>query len=105
MMHFVEHRQCAASHMKTTATRTGESREDRCISSKKSTRSKQEKGANVHTVLVGDLDVQEEELEALGVGADELGERPVEGGTAADGGVRVPPERRLIHRHHHPRRR
>lgn len=44
-------------------------------------------------------------MEAAGVGADKLGERPVEGGAAADGGMRVPLERRLVHRHHHPRRR
>ena len=49
--------------------------------------------------------MDEEEVEAPGVGADELGERPVEGGAAADGGVRVPLERRLVHRHHHSRRR
>ena len=61
--------------------------------------------ASVLTVLVGDLNVDEEEVEAPGVGADELGERPVEGGAAADGGVRVPLERRLVHRHHHSRRR
>lgn len=61
--------------------------------------------ASVLTVLVGDLNVDEEEVEAPGVGSDELGERPVEGGAAADGGVRVPLERRLVHRHHHSRRR
>lgn len=56
------------------------------------------------TVLVGDLDVEEEEVEAGGVGADELGEHPVEGGAAADGGVRVALDRGLVHRDHHPRR-
>lgn len=49
--------------------------------------------------------MDEEEVEAPRVGADELGERPVEGGAAADGGVRVALERRLVHRHHHSRRR
>ena len=44
-------------------------------------------------------------MEAARVGADKLGERPVEGSAAADGGVRVTLERRLVHRHHHPRRR
>ena len=51
------------------------------------------------------MNVDEEEVEAPRVGADELGERPVEGGATADGGVRVPLERRLVHRHHHSRRR
>jgi hypothetical protein len=49
--------------------------------------------------------MEEEEVEAAGVGADKLGERPVEGSAAADGGVRVALERRFVHRHHHPRRR
>jgi len=49
--------------------------------------------------------MEEEEVEAARVGADKLGERPVEGSAAADGGVRVTLERRLVHRHHHPRRR
>lgn len=44
-------------------------------------------------------------MEAPGVGTDELGEHPVKGGAAADGGVRVTLKGRLVHRHHHPRRR
>lgn len=44
-------------------------------------------------------------MEAAGVAADKLGERPLEGVAAADGGMRVALERRLVHRHHHPRRR
>lgn len=88
--HFIEHLKYAASKQIHPWGISRDAREERAVT---------------RTVLVGDLDVEEEEVEAVGVGADELGEHPVEGGAAADGGVRVPLERRLVHRHHHPRRR
>ena len=100
--HRYQHHPCATS----TVNRRISSSTSSTRKASKSTHGAFREGREVtRTVLVGDLDVEEEEVEAVGVGADELGEHPVEGGAAADGGVRVPLERRLVHRHHHPRRR
>lgn len=46
--------------------------------------------------------MKEEELEARGVGADDLLQSPLEGLSAAYGGVRVPLDRRLVHCQHYP---
>lgn len=57
------------------------------------------------TIFVGDLDMEEEDAEGGGALPDELPEGPVEGPSAADRRRRVPLQRRLVHRHHYPRRR
>ena len=48
--------------------------------------------------------MEKKELKSREIGADELGERPFEGGAAANGGVRVSFQRRLVHCHHDLRR-
>lgn len=56
------------------------------------------------TIFVWDLYMEKKELKSREIGADELGERPIEGGAAANGGVRVSFQRRLVHCHHDLRR-
>lgn len=46
--------------------------------------------------------MEKEELEAGGVGADDLLESPLESSSAAYAGVRITLDRRLVHRHHYP---
>lgn len=58
----------------------------------------------IKSIFVWDLYMEKKELKSRDIGADELGERPFEGGAAANGGVRVPFQRRLVHCHHDLRR-
>lgn len=48
--------------------------------------------------------MEEQKLEAGGVGADDFLENPIKGASAADGRVWIPLYRRLIHPHHYPSR-
>lgn len=54
------------------------------------------------TVFVRNLDMEEEKLETSGVGADDLVQSPLEGFSAAYGGVRVALDSRLVHSHQYP---
>jgi hypothetical protein len=56
------------------------------------------------TVFVGDLDMKEEELEARGVGANDLLESPLKRSSAAYRRVWIPLDSRLVHSHHYPSR-
>lgn len=59
-------------------------------------------GVKERTVFVRNLDMEEEKLEARGVGADDLVQSPLEGFSAAYGGVRVALDSRLVHSHQYP---
>lgn len=59
-------------------------------------------GVKERTVFVRNLDMEEEKLEAGGVGADDLVQSPLEGFSAAYGGVRVALDSRLVHSHQYP---
>ncbi|PKI76449.1 hypothetical protein CRG98_003169 [Punica granatum] len=50
------------------------------------------------------MDVEEKELEAECVGADDLLESLLESTSTADGSVRVALDHRLVHPYHYPRR-
>ena len=63
---------------------------------------KKKKLERERTVFVGDMDVKEEELEGRGVGANDLLKSPFEGALAANRGVWIALDARLVHCDHYP---